>query len=172
MKKIKPDIYKDNVFNINYKYLKKIGIKLIVFDLDNTLAYIKENDASNRVKELFNNLLKDFKVIVASNNCRKRVYRYVKWLNCEGYYHVFKPFLFFTKTIDKYQFKKNEVLIIGDQFFTDILFGVRAGYKTLLVDPLGEKDLRVTWFNRRIERIMKKRINFKDGEYYEESQTL
>ena len=71
-----------------------------------------------------------------------------------------------------FQLRLGNNRIIGDQFFTDILFGVRAGYKTLLVDPLGEKDLRVTWFNRRIERIMKKRINFKDGEYYEESQTL
>ena len=38
--------------------------------------------------------------------------------------------------------------IIGDQLVTDIYAGTRYGIITVLVDPLGEKDLWVTKFNR------------------------
>ena len=33
-----PDIYKKNIFDINYNKLKKKDIKCLIFDLDNTLA--------------------------------------------------------------------------------------------------------------------------------------
>lgn len=35
-----PDMYKKNIFDINYDKLKKKGIKCLIFDLDNTLALI------------------------------------------------------------------------------------------------------------------------------------
>ena len=62
----------------------------------------------------------------------------------------------------------NNVAIIGDQIMTDINMGNRLGMKTILVDPLGEKDLKITFFNRLMEKIVLKRIKVKRGEYYEE----
>ena len=38
----KPDIYKKNIFDIDYLKLKKDGIKCLVFDLDNTCVGYKE----------------------------------------------------------------------------------------------------------------------------------
>ena len=61
--------------------------------------------------------------------------------------------------------------IIGDQIVTDILAGNRYKIKTILVDPLGEKDLKITGLNRKIEAIIVKRYEkkgiFERGEYYE-----
>ena len=60
--------------------------------------------------------------------------------------------------------------IIGDQIVTDVLAGNRYHIKTILVDPLGEKDLRITGLNRKVEaRIVKhyeKRGIFERGKYY------
>ena len=41
--------------------------------------------------------------------------------------------------------------MIGDQLITDILGANKFGIYTVLVDPLGEKDLKITTFNRFIE---------------------
>ena len=61
--------------------------------------------------------------------------------------------------------------IIGDQLVTDIYAGTRYGIITVLVDPLGEKDLWVTKFNRIKEnrklRKYKKKNVFERGKYYE-----
>ena len=60
--------------------------------------------------------------------------------------------------------------IIGDQIVTDVLAGKRFRIKTVLVDPLGEKDLKITGLNRKIEaKIIKryeKRGLFERGKYY------
>ena len=47
-----PDIYEQSIFNINYKALKKSGIKCLLFDLDNTLAPIKSTMPGIKEKEL------------------------------------------------------------------------------------------------------------------------
>ena len=48
-----PDIYDQSIYTINYKKLKKNGIKCLLFDLDNTIAPYKVNVPDQKVKELF-----------------------------------------------------------------------------------------------------------------------
>ena len=71
----------------------------------------------------------------------------------------------------KYKLNKKEMCIIGDQIVTDILAGNRFRIKTILVDPMGQKDMKITAINRVIEaRIVKhyeKRGIFERGNYYE-----
>ena len=60
--------------------------------------------------------------------------------------------------------------MIGDQIVTDILAGNRYRIMTILVDPLGEADLKITGLNRKIEKKIvdkytKKGI-FERGKYY------
>ena len=63
------------------------------------------------------------------------------------------------------------MVIIGDQIVTDIFAGNRFRIKTILVDPLGEKDMKITFLNRKIENaIVKKYMRkgiFERGKYYE-----
>ena len=42
LKRFIPDVYQENIFTINYKKLKKTGIKCLLFDLDNTISPAKE----------------------------------------------------------------------------------------------------------------------------------
>ena len=61
--------------------------------------------------------------------------------------------------------------IIGDQLLTDVFSGKKYKIMTILVDPMGNRDLKVTRINRIIENIIIKRYNnkgiFKRGDYYE-----
>jgi hypothetical protein len=63
------------------------------------------------------------------------------------------------------------MVMIGDQLVTDVYAGTRFGIKTILVDPLADKDLWITKFNRikenrKLRKYSKKNL-FERGKYYE-----
>lgn len=167
----KPSIYKKNIFEINYKQLKDEGIKCLIYDLDNTLGLISHKNCPDETKELIKKLQKDFIVVISSNNTKKRLKPYLKELGIDGVSWSMKPSIRGLMIIkSKYKLKKKEMCIIGDQIVTDVLAGKRFHIKTILVDPLGEKDLKITGLNRKIEaKIIKryeKRGLFERGKYY------
>lgn len=166
----KPKMYLKSIFDINYDYLKKNGIKYLIFDLDNTLGLVNEVVCSEKVRIFINDLSNDFKIVIASNNNYERVSKFIDNLNVSIISSAMKP----SRKIYQYMRKnytKNmqEVCIIGDQIVTDILSGNRFGMMSILVDPLGEKDLKITSFNRFLEKKIIKKINLKRGEYYEKN---
>ncbi len=168
----KPTMYKKNIFDINYDKLKKDGAKCLVFDLDNTLGLIDEEKCPKEAKKLLKKLKKDFTIYISSNNTRKRILPYIEDLEIEGESFSLKPLPKGLIRIRKRcGFKKSEMVMIGDQMVTDILSGNLYGVKTILVDPLGVKDLKITGLNRKIEGIIVKNYErrgiFKKGSYYE-----
>lgn len=165
----KPKSYYKSIFDINYDQLKKKNIKVIIFDLDNTIITVDEELPNDKIKSLFKKLSNDFKIFIASNNKKERVRRIGKYMDVHAFYSVVKPTKKIRKLLlNKYDVKMNEVAIIGDQVVTDIFMGNRLNMYTILVDPLGEKDLKITYFNRWLERRIIKIIKLKRGEYYEE----
>ena len=48
----------------------------------------------------------------------------------------------------------SNTLVIGDQIFTDILGGNRAGLYTILVDPIDDKEFIGTRLTRLMERLI------------------
>ena len=160
----KPKIYQKNIFEINYKELKNEGIKCLIFDLDNTLGLISHKSCPDEAKELINKLKKDFTVIISSNNTRKRLKPYLEELGIDGVAWSMKPSIKSLIQIKaKYKLKKKEMCIIGDQIVTDVLAGNRYHIKTILVDPLGEKDLRITLLLKKWQLLKLKRIISSEG---------
>ena len=43
-----PDVYQKSIYSINYKKLKKNGIKCLLFDLDNTIVPCKEKEPDQK----------------------------------------------------------------------------------------------------------------------------
>ena len=167
-----PDIYVHKVEDIPYNKLKEEKVKALIFDLDNTLALLDEKDCPERVANLINELSKDFTCFIITNGTGKRALPYKNKLNIYVIAKALKPFTKGLREIEsKYHFKKSEMVMIGDQLMTDIKSGNRFGIKTILVDPLGKKDLKVTYINRFFENIKLKKYEkdgkFKKGEYYE-----
>ena len=72
--KFVPDIYEKSIYTIDYKKLKKRGIKCLIFDLDNTIAPTNLKKPNKKIKDLFEEL-KDmkFKIIIMSNEIKKRI---------------------------------------------------------------------------------------------------
>lgn len=172
MHKFKPTMYRKNIFEIDYKKLKELGITCLVFDLDNTLGLISEKECPRKTKKLIKELQEDFLVLISSNNTGDRLKPYLEDLGIGGVAWSMKPSTRGLRKIKKdYKLNKKEMVMIGDQMVTDIFAGNRFRIMTILVDPLGEKDLKITGLNRKIESaIIKhyvKRNVFERGRYYE-----
>ena len=165
-KSYEPKCYYKDIYSVNYNRLKKLGIKLLIFDLDNTLGLVKDKVMPKKSKDLITKLKNDFKIVVASNNFKKRDNLFVDNV-CDYVYLSLKPTKRLSRIISKrYNLDNNKICIIGDQLVTDIVLGNKVGYYTVLTDPLGE-DGKVSFLNRKKEKKVKEKIQFKDGEYFE-----
>lgn len=168
----RPTMYQKNIFEINYARLKELGITCLVFDLDNTLGLLSQKKCSRKVKRLIRNLQDDFLILICSNNIHRRIKPYLEDLGVGGVCWSMKPSTYgLNKIKKKYRLKKKEMCIIGDQMVTDILAGNRFHIMTVLVDPLGGKELKITGISRELEakiiRKYQKRGIFERGKYYE-----
>lgn len=172
MNKLVPNLYQKDIYTINYKKLKKIGIRCLLFDLDNTCVPYHDITFSKKLKELFNKLKKmGYIVIIFSNSPNKRL---KKFANLDVDYNAMslKPLSYnFRKVMKKYHVEKEEVCIIGDQLFTDIYGGNKVGIYTCLVEPLTNKELTFTkitrYFEKRKIKKLEKEGKFKRGNYYD-----
>ena len=168
-----PDIYAQSIHTINYKKLKKNGIKCILFDLDNTIAPIDSSDVTNKVKELFA-YLEDmgFKVIIFSNSGKKRLKPFKEKLNLDTSFSSRKPLKGkYIKIMKLYNFKDTEIACVGDQLLTDIFGANRVGFTSILINQLCPNDFIFTKVNRFFERIIIKKFEkrgiFSRGKYYD-----
>ena len=142
---------------------------MLIFDLDNTILKVGDNLPNEKTIELFRNLRKDFKIVIASNNIQKKVSKIAEYLECDYLYSMMKPTKRIKRFLDKkYNIEYSKVAIIGDQLVTDIFVGNRIGLYTILVNPISSKDYKITCLNRWIEKRIMNKLKFKKGEYYEE----
>ena len=144
-----------------------------MFDLDNTCVPFVEKTPTKKLKDLFDSLKEiGFKVIIFSNAKKKRLEPFKNGLVVDCSYSSKKPSKRkFLKVLKMFGYDLSETAIIGDQLFTDVFGGNRVGIKTILVNPMSNKDLLGTKFFRLLEkgqyRRMEKRGILKLGKYYE-----
>ena len=172
MDKFIPKIYKKSILDINYKELKEKNIKCLMFDLDNTLLEVNKSIPNKEICSLIKKIKKDFKILIISNNTsKKRLSKVAEELGVDYIKFALKPSSkAFRKVQKQYNYKREEMCIIGDQLVTDIKGGNSYNVLTILVDPLSEKELKVTGINRFFEgKILKKLAKnnkLKRGQYY------
>ena len=166
------DIYKKSIYEINYNLLKEKGIKCLLFDLDNTLVPYNIKVVNDKLKKLFLELKKDFKIIIFSNSPKMRVKLFASALEVDSISSARKPNAKnFNKVFNDYKLEEAEVAIIGDQINTDIIGGNKIGITTILINPVSKKD--PFWvkpgrmYERRIMKRLKDRDLFFKGRYYE-----
>lgn len=167
-----PDMYQKSVYSINYKKLKKMGVKCLLFDLDNTLATYQEDVPSQDVKELFHVLSKDFKVIILSNSPKKRLKPFKEILNVDVAFSSKKPLKGkYLKIMELYNYKPEQIACIGDQIMTDIFGANRVGAVSIFVNPIGTTEPIWTKMNRVSERVILRKLEkkgiYQKGVYYE-----
>lgn len=124
---------------IEAKALKEKGIKLVLADLDNTLAAYKSLEPSDRAKAWRDDLKKHGIELFILSNSRKptRVQEYARRLEVPYLGHAGKPGRKgFLKALEQTGCAPHEAVMVGDQIFTDIMGAGRVGIVPLLVRPI------------------------------------
>jgi len=130
-----PDFAVEAVYDLTVESLKKQGIKAVLVDLDNTLIAWNNPDGTPEMKKWLHDLRDaGIRIIVVSNNNQKRVKRAVEKFEIDYIYWAMKPFTWgIDRALKLFHFEKNEVVMVGDNYLTDIRAGIDNGIPTLLV---------------------------------------
>ena len=133
-----PYEYAESVFSIDYQKLYDLGFRGLLFDIDNTLVPHGE-DSTPQVDELMKRITDTgFRILMLSNNSEERILRFLKNIDSQYIEEAGKPDpAAYDKAVRMLGLKKEQVLCIGDQVFTDILGANRCGMKNILVKYIG-----------------------------------
>lgn len=168
MNKFMPTMYKKSIFDIDYKKLKDLNVKVLLFDFDNTIIELGNKTVSTKTIDLFKKLNKEFDIYVISNSIDgKKLKQICERLDISYIKNSAKPFKRGFKKLKLDNVKNDQIVMIGDQILTDIYGASKMGYKSILVDPINKKEFILTKLNRVLERIISKKIKFERGKYYD-----
>ncbi len=156
LENLKPKLYVDSIYHINFEKLKKIGIKGIIIDLDNTITEWNNPELPQKAIDWFNKMLDDgLKACIASNNSESRVVTAAGKLGIPYIAKAKKPRkAAFKRAMEKMGTSPDTTAVVGDQIFTDILGGNRLNLFTILVVPINTKE----FIGTRLVRIIERRV--------------
>ena len=164
-----PKLYLEKVTDITIEILKKYHIEALILDMDNTLLDCDKKIVEG-VKQWVEQLKRNgIKICIASNSGKKeKVEMLSNELEIENYIlWSMKPLKFGVKKAQKILKTKNEnIAVVGDQIFTDVIVANRCHMFSILVKPIKEKDIWITKMKRPFENhiIQKFLKETKEGE--------
>ena len=167
-----PDTTVSSTYAIDYEKLYKEGYRGILFDIDNTLVAYDEECPNQDVIDFINKLKRNgIEVALCSNSPSSRGKNFGKHLPVSNTYPFScKPFPFcFKKAMRDHGLKANQIAILGDQMYTDILGGNIWGLYTILTAPIAIKDRNITkvfrFFEELIYGYLEKKKLLKRGDF-------
>ena len=152
----KPNYFYDKIWDIPVSFLSQNNIKCVLLDVDNTLT-THDNPEPHKNALLWLDEIKNAGIIpvVISNNTEPRVAPFANRIGTEFVSHAKKPLSKGTKEAVKLTgISKNQMLVIGDQIFTDVLFGKWSGVKTVLVEPFELESMPFFKVKRFLESVI------------------
>lgn len=156
-----PNAHLNNVREITTNFLQNNKINALILDVDNTLIDYDKNLPEETIewaKELKNNNIKLY--ILSNTNKKEKVKTVAEKLGIEYMYFAKKPLKSgFKKVQEKLKEPSQNIAVVGDQIFTDIVGGNRCKMFTILVEPIAEKDIWITMVKRPLENAIKKKYH-------------
>ena len=137
---LRPDRLLAAYDNVTPELLRKKGVRLLLCDLDYTLAPKSVKTPPEGVKPWIDGLkAAGITVMILSNNrSGKRVDEFCRQLGIDYVGHAQKPLTKgLRRAMDKAGVTARETAMLGDKLLTDMLGANRAGVLPLMVEPLG-----------------------------------
>ena len=153
MSTILPNRVYNRITDIKSEDLAQDNVLGLLVDVDNTLSTHGGQIPLEGLREWLS-YMKDngIEIIILSNARKKRVMPFAQKLGLKFIYFSFKPTPFgFFRGMNALQYKRENVAIVGDQLFTDILGGNTFGVKTYLVRPILLEDKLSFKIKRKLE---------------------
>ncbi len=160
MRFLTPDYYFEKYTDITPEFLAGIGCRVLLTDLDNTLAPYEQPDADERHVAFFAALAEaGISAVLISNNDGARLERFNASLGLPAYAKSGKPSpRFLRRAMKRCGGVKKDTVMLGDQLLTDTLAGRLAGVTCIVVPPINDRRDAFTRFKRFLERPFIKRL--------------
>ena len=160
MKKLLPVLRYRGVEHIEFEKLDKHNVKGILLDVDNTLIDYQKNLSDNIVNWVQKARDRGFKICILSNsNKEAKIKKVAEKLGLEYIMFARKPFqVGFKKAIKLLDLKPENIAMVGDQVFTDVLGANIANMVSVYVDPIDRKEYWYTSWKRPIEDFILRKV--------------
>jgi len=151
-----PTAFAPHVAQIEIAWLVEAGIRGVIVDLDNTLVATHQLQPGNDVTAwIVAATAHGIRVIMVTNNRTPWALEVARALGIACIPNARKPLPFgFRQALDALGLARTQVVVVGDQLFTDVLGAKALGLAVILVEPLAPADPPLTRFLRRVERVL------------------
>lgn len=133
-----PDLMKKDIYEIEPEELLSRGIRLVLLDVDNTLAPYTVNEPSRRLTDWAQKLTDaGLELFILSNNRGGRPAIFAAALGIDFVGKARKPFTAAAKRVlSEHGAAPEQTALVGDQIYTDTLCAKRLGAMAVLVEPI------------------------------------
>ena len=154
-----PTAVRERVTDITPEFLKSLGVKALLLDVDNTLATYTSHKPSKGALEWVRAMEESgFRMIIISNNFKKRVGSFGTVFGLDTLSFAVKPLpVGYLRAAGRLGVKRRECVIIGDQIFTDIVGANLCGMKSVLLTPIEPEE----GFSFRLRRFFERGLREK-----------
>lgn len=146
----RPTALQHRVTDLTPEYLRGMGVRALLLDVDNTIASYTSHQPIPGAVEWGRRMVEEgFRVLIVSNNFKKRVGPFAARFGLDFISFAMKPLPFgYLRARSRLGVKRRECAIIGDQIFTDVIGANLCGMRSVLLEPI-EPEEGVTFRVRR-----------------------
>jgi hypothetical protein len=147
LSKLQPDlILGGSILSLTPDILQQYQLKGLVLDVDETLVPLRAAQASEELKQWVEQVRQVVALWLVSNNLSEaRISNIAKSLNLPYIVGARKPSRRkLSKATEAMRLPVEQVAMVGDRLFTDVLAGNRLGMFTILVEPMIDPAITVT----------------------------
>ncbi len=154
---IYPNALLENIDSITIQFIKENKLKALILDVDNTLIDYDKNVPEHIEKwvklikgqgvklYILSNTNKKEKVEMVSNKLQIPYKMFAKKPSKRGFIAIQKEL----------KIEPQNIGVVGDQIFTDVIGGNRCNMFTILLEPIDKRDILITAWKRPIEEQIK-----------------
>ncbi|MDJ0736948.1 MAG: YqeG family HAD IIIA-type phosphatase [Nostocaceae cyanobacterium] len=144
---LQPDlILQGSVLKLTPEIVRNNGLNGLVLDVDETLVPIKTANASSELRQWVEQMRSIASLYLVSNNLSEsRIGNIARSLDLPYHLGAAKPSRRkIREALKVMDLPPQEVGMVGDRLFTDVLAGNRLGMFTILVEPIIHPDVALT----------------------------
>jgi HAD superfamily phosphatase (TIGR01668 family) len=157
LRRLCPDIHVRRISELDPEDLKARGIRAVLLDLDNTLTPWRSHEVPPDIQEWLGRAQQHGLLLCMVSNSRnpRRLQALSERLAIPYVRDRMKPSRRgFVRAMELVGAPAGETAMAGDQLFTDVWGGNRAGLTTIWVDPLHAREFVGTKVSRLLERLV------------------
>lgn len=138
----RPSAMKPRVTDLTPEFFRAMGVEALLLDVDNTIAtYTSHTPIEGAVEWAQKMVEEGFRVLIVSNNYKKRVGPFAQRFGLDFISFALKPLPFgYLRARRRLGAGRRACAIVGDQIFTDVVGANLCGMRSVLLTPIEPED--------------------------------